>query len=549
MASRASGTGEADLSQDVLGISVCAPARRGGSCAPARRGGPCAPARRRTVRIVLALLALAWAIVPAALSASAAAQVTRASPSSAAAAPPAAGPVLWTAPVSIADHPLDGVSCPTSSLCAAVDHDGQVFTSSDPAAGAGSWRGATVDGSAVITAISCPSSGLCVATDGVGDVITSTDPTGGAAAWTVSRVDTSTLPPNADGAGPALLRGISCPSDGLCVAVDGAGNAVVSSDPAAGPSAWSMVPADPNSSPGCAQAHTSCPAALTGVACPVSSLCEAVDFSANVLQSTTPTASVPWSSRSLSGGAMRSLWGISCPTQTLCLTVDGYGGHVISWNPSAPGATRFQNLPYGLFGVWCPSGSLCLLSASTDGGASVLLGSSDPTALRPSWTQSPLGAVRGVACPAPSLCVAVDGAGDVIEGAPASYLGPALVSQLLSPARPPRAGALLRSGRYVQRFTSPIAGRLTILWTLPPASRGEAPIVIASGERFFSGAQSEPVYLRLTQAGRGILRSATRRLTVRATAAFQTPTGSLSRRRALTLAPLPRRHRHRRKHR
>ena len=37
--------------------------------------------------------------------------------------------------------------------------------------------------------VSCPSSGLCVAVDGAGDVVTSTNPTGGASAWTVTDVE------------------------------------------------------------------------------------------------------------------------------------------------------------------------------------------------------------------------------------------------------------------------------------------------------------------------------------------------------------------------
>ena len=40
--------------------------------------------------------------------------------------------------------------------------------------------------------VSCPSSGLCVAVDRAGNVVTSTNPTGGAAAWTVTDVDGST---------------------------------------------------------------------------------------------------------------------------------------------------------------------------------------------------------------------------------------------------------------------------------------------------------------------------------------------------------------------
>src|SRR4051794_24036455 len=67
--------------------------------------------------------------------------------------------------------------------------------------------------------ISCPSASLCVAVDRAGNVVSSNDPTGPREAWTVSKVDTS----RDEG-----LTGISCPSVSLCVAVDGAGNVVTS---------------------------------------------------------------------------------------------------------------------------------------------------------------------------------------------------------------------------------------------------------------------------------------------------------------------------------
>ena len=59
--------------------------------------------------------------------------------------------------------------------------------------------------------------------DNGGNVVTSTHPTGGASAWTVTHVD-----------GSNHLYGVSCPSSGLCVAVDLAANVVISTDPTAG---------------------------------------------------------------------------------------------------------------------------------------------------------------------------------------------------------------------------------------------------------------------------------------------------------------------------
>src|SRR5438445_10673591 len=80
---------------------------------------------------------------------------------------------------------LPAASCPSSSLCVAVDVNGNVVTSSNPTGGATAWRVTNVDGSNALTGVSCPSSVFCVAVDGSGNVATSSNPTGGAAAWTV----------------------------------------------------------------------------------------------------------------------------------------------------------------------------------------------------------------------------------------------------------------------------------------------------------------------------------------------------------------------------
>src|SRR5579862_4299956 len=55
-----------------------------------------------------------------------------------------------------------------------------------------------------LTAVSCPSASLCVAVDDSGNVVTSTNPAGGAHAWTVAHVD-----------GSQILNGISCPTTTL----------------------------------------------------------------------------------------------------------------------------------------------------------------------------------------------------------------------------------------------------------------------------------------------------------------------------------------------
>jgi hypothetical protein len=116
--------------------------------------------------------------------------------------------------------------------------------------------------SGVLWAVSCPSDSFCVAVDGTGDVVLSTDPTGGGSAWSVVNVD-----------GGTKLTSVSCASESLCVAVDAAGNALSSTDPLGGAGAWNVVPADPG--------H-----AFTSVSCTPAGLCVAVDNAGHAVTST-----------------------------------------------------------------------------------------------------------------------------------------------------------------------------------------------------------------------------------------------------------------------
>src|SRR5437763_289953 len=176
---------------------------------------------RHRLRSLLALLPLAAAVGVLSGSAGAASGLT------------------WAAPVQV-DHQapfghtnsFTGVSCPTSSFCAAVDGEGNVLTSTNPTGGESAWAIAPIDGQLtaprslgeVLTAVSCPSTTLCVAVDNIGNVITSTNPGAGAPAWSAAAVDA-----------PHALLGVSCaPSTTLCVAVDGSGDVVAPNNPTGG---------------------------------------------------------------------------------------------------------------------------------------------------------------------------------------------------------------------------------------------------------------------------------------------------------------------------
>jgi len=142
----------------------------------------------------------------------------------------------WRKPVRIdsgANAPLTGISCPTTKLCVAIDSSGNVITSRRPTGGSRAWsHPAHVDantapsgGSVGLSAISCPSVTLCVAVDGASpaNVVTSTTPTRGASAWKLAAVG-------------GVLTSVSCPTVTLCVAAGS--QHYFSASPTAGASSW-----------------------------------------------------------------------------------------------------------------------------------------------------------------------------------------------------------------------------------------------------------------------------------------------------------------------
>ena len=121
-----------------------------------------------------------------------------------------------------------------------------------------------VDSENPLTGLSCPSATLCVATDGSGDIVTSTNPEN-AGSWQVAAVDTP----------DDSIDQVSCPSAALCVAVDDSGDVLTSTNPAGGASAWQTADIDGTGT-------------LTGISCPTVTLCVAVDDDGVALVSTNP---------------------------------------------------------------------------------------------------------------------------------------------------------------------------------------------------------------------------------------------------------------------
>ncbi len=300
---------------------------------------------------------------------------------------------------------LFGVSCPSTSFCAAVDYGGKVLTSTDPSGGVGAWSSADIDGQQPLTAISCPSSSLCVAVDEAGNVLSSTNPSGGATAWHSVAVASP---------GPSH---VSCPSTNFCAVVE-SDSVETTSEPSGDATAWhsSFIGTLPNA-----------------ISCASPLLCVLGTGFGDVQTSTDPSAgSSSWSAPveiaapdQLAGEAINAL---SCLSNNFCVAVDGpfyteiggsAGDVIVSSNPTG-GAAAWgipAHIAAGLFALTCPSSSFC---ATTDLTGSVYV-STSPGGGPSAWTSANVDGTaefNGISCPAATFCAAVDSAGQVLTATP-----------------------------------------------------------------------------------------------------------------------------------
>jgi hypothetical protein len=458
------------------------------------------------------------------------------------------GPLSWQAPV-LADRAggLEAISCPSLRLCVATDASGDVVTSTDPSGGARAWRVAHVDNigesCALVTckpglsSISCPSVSLCVAVDPKGSVYWTTDLEAGAAGWNNATISN----PNPG------LNAVSCPTTSLCVAVQDEGDVTTSTDPTAGASAWHAATIDSGQScrPGDCAAIGKGPEEppIDSISCPSASLCVAGDWDGNVLSSTDPTdGSDAWGSAYVDGNVVgghhdglelqTTIDSVSCSSTSLCFASDEDGYALTSENPDGGasawklGLVSLGEFPLAgggdqvgrlLFGLTCPSGSLCLaleghipLFAQGMPSTSELALTEDAMSGK-LWVHGVIdrvGRLEAIACPSASFCVAVDSTGHVVVG---KSLTNAQIRPLLHVATVPRHApslrSLLRNGSFGLEVKVPLAGEVVIHWLVSSSGRTSSDrAVVASGRYVFPEAASEAIPLRLTRLGRAILR-------------------------------------------
>jgi hypothetical protein len=291
---------------------------------------------------------------------------------------------------------VTALSCQSTTLCVAVDDNGNFLSSSAPAGGAWSLP-ASIDSPAThphLTAISCPSAAQCFAVDTTGNAYSSPTPAS-LAPWTAGNID-----------GAIPLHGISCPSTTLCVAVDDTGHVLTSTTSGTLSSAsWPAVDID--------AAHP-----INAVSCPSATLCAAVDNVGNVLLSTNPASAASWQPATPLGAGTSPLNAVSCNASGLCVAVAA-DGSVHATGDAASATSTWSATPIDAAGlplsaVSCTDVGLCVMVDH----AGNALESDNAAAGPPAWTSTPIDPgphpLTGVSCLSAGFCVAIDNVGHTV---------------------------------------------------------------------------------------------------------------------------------------
>ncbi len=285
--------------------------------------------------------------------------------------------------------PIGPFQCPSVHLCLAVAA-GKVITSTDPAARRPSWR--MVSLSRTIRYPSCPSVSFCAGLAG-GDVLTSSHPAGGRSAWKVTNVD-----------GAAQLSNLACASAAFCLAFDGLGRIVYSTDPAGGASHWHFSAAAPSD------------ANLTEITCLSASFCAARDRSeaGSIAVTTSPSHGlVPWQETVANGAAIE---GVSCAKPSFCALATDHGFVASTSSPAAPSPHWSSSNVDGytpITDVGCASAKLCL-AADTAGKTYT---SVSPTGGAGAWRAAHIDGtnlISSITCPTASFCAAAGSDGNLL---------------------------------------------------------------------------------------------------------------------------------------
>jgi hypothetical protein len=350
-----------------------------------------------------------------------------------------------------------------------------------------------VDPGNSLEAVTCTSASTCLALDSAGNLIASdANGLGPAApsAWTTP------TPIGLTGNG-GTFTAISCPGGlSFCAAFDSNGNVFYSSDPLSQPATWKTYAAlneifggNTGSGENTDQADAlACAPPSTSDAPPA--FCLVADTHGNLAYTTEITSardefggltwSPPYSADpSWDENEPTAITSISCPSSSLCLATDELGNIIESpdsvqqaqnneqWtvlNSIDAGAGSLNGSP-GVRGISCPSTTLCL---AVDGSGNVLYTETPAAVHQGGWTVvsslNPAGGITGISCPTTTECVLTDQGGDIQYGiAPfnsRALIAPVVPAPAASPAPPPPPPPAKPS---ISRLTATIHGAQVVI--------------------------------------------------------------------------------------
>lgn len=288
-------------------------------------------------------------------------------------------PLRFGAPQPLADGAaLQAVSCASPTACIALDAAGRAYHLDGT-----TWSGPTPPGPQQIgqggISVSCASTSDCVAiTTGAGQVVSFNGQ-----GWA----------PPVPLQGAQGLEAVGCAPSGYCAAVDAEGDAFAERG-----GSWVRTAGDWGS--------------VSAISCRSASWC--MSTSGGISHWDGQRWSVP-----NPHGVSSSFTGISCPTTTFCAAVD-QRGEVLSFNGQGwsaptriePGQASATAIGISPTAVSCPTASRCV-AVDDHGGALEWSGGS--------WTRAvvdPGQPLTAVSCPTASFCVAVDHRGDALVARP-----------------------------------------------------------------------------------------------------------------------------------
>jgi hypothetical protein len=308
-------------------------------------------------------------------------------------ASPAAARLSWTGPVGrdTAGNgaALTAVACPSTSECVTVDAGGGevTFDPSSPQPLA-----ATTIDSAEPLSVACLSTTSCVAVGVSGQEVTF-NPQAPASA------QTTTIDPG------AVLTSVSCAAAASeCTAVDGTGNEVTFA-----PASASLSRPHPIDSNG----------VLTAVSCTDQSTYTCVGVDEGVRAVTfkpTATAGNPQVTQSLESSAF--IPSVGCVPSGNCVAFDNNGTEIIFSPVGGSITTTTVDRGHAVTGAACSA--QCTLVDADGGEITVVPATGGNASTRPRASITSTTTPTSVACPATTLCVAVDNAGHAITFDPES---------------------------------------------------------------------------------------------------------------------------------